>query len=886
MRWIEGFVTRLQTLLHRRRAHTQLDAELRFHFDHQVEENISRGMKPQEARRAAVLAFGNSVALTEEASSTWSWNRIELLFRDVRIIIRTLARQPGFSAVAMLVIAVGIGATISLFTVVWSVLLKPLPFDRPDELVRLYESSERFPHNGPAPGIYAEWKRQSRSFSNLALYQEWSQYNLSDGGTLPEQVRATICSWDLFATLGVQPLIGRSFTAEDDQPSANGTVILSWSLWTRRFGGDSSVIGRKINLDGKTYTVIGVMPRWFAFREQKQQIFLPVYHQRTPADMAAIDNHGFRVIGRLKPGVSHQQADEEVSAIVRRIHDAHLDRPGVSTGAGIQSLIDFLVGDIKPALYMLLAATGCMLLIACLNVANLLTARSAARRRELAIRTAIGGGRFRLVREQLIETFVLFSVGGAAGLALAYAALRWLVMMRSDMVRVESIGIDGVVVATVAGLVLICAVFAGLIPVLASRSENLLAALQESSRRSTSGPSRTGVRKVLVGAEVAFTGVLLVSAGLLLKSYMRLRSNDLGSATDNILTMHFTLPEAQYAKPAQRITFFDDLLARVRALPGVEAAGLVRAVPGEGYFGDASIAVAEHPPLAQGQEQLALVRWADPGYFAAIKIPVRRGRTFGSDQRLDAANEIIISSELARRYLPNEDPIGKHLIANGDLGRAGRSQHSYEIVGIVGDTRYQLEEPPEPMIYYPIDSGMSGAAALVVRAARDPESLALPIQKIIQQMDRELAVSDVLTMNQIINKSSVDANFEATLLAAFAGISLLLAAVGLFGVLAYLVAQRRPEIGIRLALGAQREHVLRLMLLDGLRPALGGVVAGSLLAIAAAQLIRSSLYATAPLDPAVFSAVIGLLFAVATAACLLPAWRASRVEPSTALHNE
>jgi putative ABC transport system permease protein len=386
------------------------------------------------------------------------------------------------------------------------------------------------------------------------------------------------------------------------------------------------------------------------------------------------------------------------------------------------------------------------------------------------------------------------------------------------------------------------------------------------------------VRKVLVGAEVAFTVVLLVSAGLLLKSYMRLRSNDLGSATDNILTMHFTLPEAQYSKPVQRTAFFDDLLARVRALPGVEAAGLVRAVPGEGYFGDAGIAVAEHPPLAQGQSQIAIARWADPGYFAAIKIPLLRGRTFGPDQRLDAVHEVIISGEFARQYFPNENPIGKHLITLG--------HHSYEVVGVVGDTRHELAEPPEPTIYVPIDNGMDGSAALVIRAARDPESLALPIQKIIQQMDRQLAVSDVLTMNQIINKSSLEANFEATLLAAFAGISLLLAAVGLFGVLAYLVTQRRTEIGIRLALGAQREHVLRLMLLDGLAPALGGAAAGSLLAIAAAQLIRSSLYATKPLDPAVFAGVIGLLFGVAIMACLLPAWRASRVEPATVLHNE
>jgi putative ABC transport system permease protein len=491
---------------------------------------------------------------------------------------------------------------------------------------------------------------------------------------------------------------------------------------------------------------------------------------------------------------------------------------------------------------------------------------------------ALGGGRFRLLREQFIETLVLFSIGGAAGLALAYLALRWFVITRTDMVSAESIGIDAVVIATVAGLVLICALLAGLIPVLASGSGNLVAALQESSRSSTSGHSRTAVRKVLVGAEVAFTVVLLVSAGLLLKSYMRLRSNDLGCATDKILTMHFTLPKAHYSKPAQRVAFFDDLLVRVRALPRLDAAGLVRAVPGEGYFGDGSVTIAEHPPLPQGQSLLGIVRPADPSYFAAIKIPFLRGRTFGFDQRLNGANEAIISAEFARQFFPNEDPIGKHLIGFG--------RGSYQIVGVVGDTSYGLAQPPGPMMYYPIDAGIENGAALVVRAAGDPESLALPVQKVIQQMDRELAVSDVLTINQIIDQSSLDASFAATLLAALAGISLLLAAVGLFGVLAYLVAQRRTEISIRLALGAQREHILYVMLLDGLAPALGGAAAGSLLAIAAAQLIRSNLYATKPLDPAVFAGVVGLLFGVAITACLLPAWRASRVQPATVLRSD
>ncbi|HEX3582723.1 MAG TPA: ABC transporter permease [Thermoanaerobaculia bacterium] len=803
---------------------------------------------------------------------------IDLLLRDLRIAIRTLARRPGFSFVALLVIAVGIGATVSLFTVVWSVLLKPLPFEHPEQLVRLYESSDTFPHNVVSGGVYGEWRRQTKSFSSLALYKDWPQYSLSDGGTLPERVRGVLSSWNLFPMLGVQPLIGRSFTAQDDQPSADGTVILSWSLWKRRFGGDRSAIGRKINLDARPYTIIGVMPRWFAFPEQKAQLFIPVYFQNDPEVMSSVGNHQFHVVGRLKPGATREQALQETSAIMRRIHDVHRELPFMSTGAAIRPLIDDLVGDLRPALYMLLAATGCMLLIACLNIANLLTARAAARRREVAIRTALGGGRLRLLREQLIESFVLFSCGGAAGLALAAAALRWFVMTRSDVVRVESIRIDGVVAATVAALIFGCALFAGLIPVIANRSDNLSSALQESSRTATGGRSRVFVRKVLVAAEVAFTVVLLVSAGLLLKSYKQLRSTTLGCATDGILSMHFALPDVQYPNAARRMAFYDDLLARVRALPGVEAAGLVRALPGEGYYGDGDVTIAEHPPLPKGESNLAIVRCADPGYFAAIRIPFLRGRTFGSNQRLDAAKEVIVSAGFARQYLPNEDPIGKHVVAN-----AGRT---YEIVGVVGDTRYRLQEPPQPMVYFPIDAGVYKEAALAVRAARDPESLALPIEKTIQQMNHELAVSDVLTMRQIINESSVDANFEATLLATFAGISLLLAAVGLFGVLAYLVTQRRSEIAIRLALGAQRADVIRLTLADGLRPTFGGAVAGSLLAIGASQLIRSNLYATKPLDPAVFAGVIALLFAVAAAACLLPAWRASRVEASAVLRSE
>ena len=879
MRWVESFWKRLVTLIYRRREQSRLDAEIEFHLEQQIGENLAKGMTPLDARRAAILDFGNPGAVAEQTVSTWSWNRIEVLLLDLRVAARTLAKQPGFSLVTILVIAFGIGAAAASITVVWSVLLKPLPFESPDRLVSIYEQSSdgRLPYNVVAPGVFAEWKRDNHGFSDLALVLNAPQYTLSDNGGAPERLRATHCSWNLFRTLGVQPQIGRSFTADDDQSSANATAILSSAIWRRRFGGDGAIVGKTIYLDAKPYTVIGVMPSWFAYPEQAVQLWLPVYHENSAEDMAALDSHTFSVVGRLKPAVTKQQAVEELSAILRRLHDSRIDNPFIGVAANIRPLVDDMVGDVSAPLYILLGATGCMLLIACLNVANLLMARTAARRRELAIRIALGGGRFRVLREQLLEIFVLFFCGSGVGLGIACMALRWFVQTRGDMARVESIHIDGVVISAILPLVFVCAVCSGAIPLLLSRCDDLASGLQE-SLRTTAGPRRARVRRLLVAAEVAFTLVLLVAAGLLMKSYVRLRSSDLGCAIDNVLTMRFELPEARYRERTQRAEFFDELLVRVRAVPGVEGAGLVRSVPGQGYGGDGGFAIAEHPPLPLGRSQYAITRWADPSYFSAIKIPLLQGRTFGQGQRLDSADEVMVSAAFASQYFRNEDPIGKHLIT---LGR-----RSYRIVGVVDDTRYLLAKPPQPMMYFPIEDGTLNGGTLVVRSSRNVESLARPVEQVIREMDSELAVSDVLTMDQIINRSAIDKSFEATLLANFAWVSLLLTVVGLFGMLAYLVSQRHAEIGIRLAVGAQPWQVMRLVLFDGLRPAFAGVVAGLIASVASARLIRSSLYGTAPLDPGVFAAVIGILAGVAISACLLPAWRASRLEPTAVLRNE
>jgi predicted permease len=529
---------------------------------------------------------------------------------------------------------------------------------------------------------------------------------------------------------------------------------------------------------------------------------------------------------------------------------------------------------------VLLAATGCLLLIACLNVANLLVARAAARRKEQAIRTALGGSWLRLLRQHLMESLLLSAFGGAAGILLAMGVIQWVVRTRHDMVRVEAIHLDGVVVAFTAGLVVLCALFAGLISSFTAKGDNVLTALQESSRANSAGHSRARLRGVLLSLEVGLTVVLLIGAGLLLKSYARLRSVDIGCMTQNVLKMDFALPNARYSKPAQRANFFDALLERVRNIPGVQAAGFVSpVVPGDGYGGDSGFSIPEHPAPPRGKLQYALHRWTDPGYFAAIGIPILRGHTFDSTQQPGHATEVVISQAFVQQNFPGEDPIGKQLLSLG--------HHPFEIVGVAGDTRFTAGEAAQPTMYFALDaSDDMNNATLVVRSSRDVTQLAMPIQRIVAQMDRDLPVSGILTMDQVLGRNMQDASFNATLLMVFAGLSLLLAAVGLFGVLSYIVAQRTSEIGIRIALGAQREQVLRLVLLDGLRPALLGLVLGLAASVAAARLIRSMLYGTQPLDPAVFAAVAAMLVLVAAMACMLPAWRASRLDPMQALRME
>lgn len=732
--------------------------------------------------------------------------------------------------------------------------------------------------------MYSEWKEQNKTLADMAI-EGSTDYNLSSGGEeLSEVVRGGNFSWNMLPLLGVQPALGRGFTADDDKPSANPTVLLSWGLWKRRFGGDPAIVNKTILLDAVPHTVIGVMPPSFSFsgpRFSTAQLWTPIYQAKRPALMKMLDEHEFRAIGRLKPGVTEAQATADLTLITRRIHDQHLDLPFTAHAANARPFLDSIVGRMKTPLYALLAATCCVLLIACLNVANLLVARAAARRREQAIRAALGGSRLRLLRQHLIETLLICAAGGTIGILFATGVLHWFASARQDVPRAESISIDGFVAAFTLGLVVLCTALAGAISSLSVRRDQVLQALRESSRSQSAGVARTRLRSVLLSLEVGLTVVLLIGAGLLLKSYAKLRSTDLGCLTDNVLKMDLSLPNASYKNTAAVANFFSSLLDRVRDLPGIRAAGMiVPVVPGDGEASDDGFTILEHPPLPLGKTNLADNRWCDTGYFAALGIPLLKGRTFSSNQRPSHSTEIIISESFARQFFPGEDPIGKHMTTFNQKGS--------EIVGIVGDTRTDPGRQAFPTMYFPILAApdIIRSAALVVRSDSDVAPFALPVQRLLAGMDRNLAFSGVLTMDQLLGRNTLEASFDASLLLVFAGLALLLAAVGLFGVLSYLVAQRTMEMGIRIALGAGRAHVLRLALIDGLRPALLGLLLGLAASAGSVKLIASMLFGTRPFDLVVFVTVSATLIAVAALACVVPAWRASRLDPVQALRME
>jgi predicted permease len=876
----------MRMLFNRGAEGARLNDELAFHLEEQVKENMARGMGRDEARRAAMRAFGNAGVMREQARATWSWNWLETLGRDVRYGMRTLLRSPGFTMISVLVLVLGIGATTSLFTMVRTVLLKPLPFADSDRLVMVYEHfRDRSANSGDgfnvvAAGDYVDWRRQTHGFADMAAWCN-AGFNLSGVHTeLPEVVQAAGASANLFSLLGVQPAMGRAFTAEEDEPTANHVVMLSWSLFQRRFAGDASVVGKQIHLDSNLYTVVGVLPAWFTYPDAKIQLWVPYAQVFTPEQYATHGGHSSHVVARLRPGVSAAAATQEVSALQYRIHLAHASEP-VAEEAVYRPMIDDVVLNVKTPLLVLMAAVGCMLLIACLNVSNLLVARSASRRKEVAVRGALGGSRMALIREQMTESVLICVAGGGLGLLLSMAATRWLAGHWSGMPRAETIYVDGGVLAFTMGLVFLTAMLAGLLPAISSTGKGVLGALQESSRSIGGSASRAWLRKTMLTAEIALTVILLVAAGLLFKSFLHLRTADLGCVTDNVLTMKYGLPEKVYDTQVKVVAFHEALLERVRRIPGVRAAALISTSPGAGYEGDSVFTIPEHAAPSSSIQNDAITRTVDPMYFSVMQIPLIRGRVFTDHERLTNDHFVIISKKFAEEYFAGDNPIGRHVNTAWETPKG----ETYEIIGVVGDTLYDVARPVKAMMYFPILSGIpeeTSSATIMVRSNVDALSLSIPIQQQVAALDPAMPVYDVLTMQQILGKTTASQNLSATLVLAFAGLSLLLAGVGLYGVLSYLVTQRVAEIGIRIALSAQRSEVL----LDGLRPVMAGLAVGLAGGAAAGMLIRSILYGTSPFDPVVLVSMVGCLLLTAVVACAVPAVRASRIEPMAALRNE
>ncbi|MFL6227274.1 MAG: ABC transporter permease [Pyrinomonadaceae bacterium] len=802
-------------------------------------------------------------------------------WQDIKYGVRVLLKTPLFTAVAVLVIALGIGANTAIFSVVNAVLLRPLHFESPEQLVRVFGTSPRR-NNFSRPYSYlnfSDLRTQNGTLEALGAYTGTSA--ALSGTDAPEQITGVLASGDIFRVLKTKPLLGRLLAPEDEKPGGTPVAVISHGLWQRRFGSDPNIVGHQIKLDGKEREIIGVTPADFRF-----EFLTDAADFWTPIDP---QGDGFQsrgaifleVIGRLKPGVTLGQAQADMEGVMGRLQQEY---PNPNTGIGIRlaGAQEELVGDLRPTLLVLLGAVGFVLLIACANVANLLLARAAGRGREIAVRVALGASRARIVRQLLTESTLLACVGGLLGLLFAVWGVDLLnSFIPPDVPRFGETSLDLPVLAFTLGASLLTGVLFGLAPAVHSARIDMNESLKEGGRGATEGRARNRVHSLLVVAEVALSLVLLVGAGLLVKSFIKLRNTDPGFDPRGTVTASLSLAPVRYTKDEQITQFYDQLIERIKSLPGVEAVGAVSPLPLSGNGMSYSFVITDRPEPPPGQGLSASARFTTPGYFRAMGIPLLRGRIFTEQDRADAPAVLVVNEAFARRYFSGEEVLGKRL-------RLGFNRIEGEVVGVVGDVRgSNLSEPGTPEYYIPQSHAASGDMSLVVRTSTsDPAALTPALRQVVREMDKDQPLYEVRTMNALVSRSVARQRFSTTLIGVFAALALALAAVGIFSVMSFLVAQRTHEIGIRMALGAQTSDILRMILGRGMTLTLVGVGLGLAAAFGLTRLMRSLLFGVSATDPITFGGVAVLLASVALLACYVPARRATKVDPMIALRYE
>jgi putative ABC transport system permease protein len=880
--WMKMMGSRMRGWFTMRRVDEEFQQELNEHLEMLAEEGVRRGLPREEARREARLRLGGTTQLRETNRELQGLPFLDTLFEDIRYGLRTLRKCPAFTAVAVLTLGLGIGANTSIFSVIHAVLLSPLPYDHPERIVLIWESnpSGGFNQFAVSPPNYADWHKEASSFEYMVSVSR-GNFNYT-GGAEPEQLIGARVAAPFFAVMGVQPALGRTFVAEDDVVGKAHVAVLGHGLWMRRFGGDRNITGKALTLDGQTYTIIGVMPEGFQV-PSRVELWLPSEFMPRDLGPGARGAHYLRVMGRLKPGVSIEQAQAEMTGISKRLEQQY---PRMQKGwtSLVISLNEATVGNIRATLLVLFGAVGFLLLIACANVANLLLARAATRQREIAIRTSLGAGRWRIARQLLTESVLLSTMGSALGLLLAEWGVHVLrTLPSSNLPRAAGIQLDLTVLGFTAGLAIATGIVFGLAPALQNLRSAPSETLKEGGRTSSAG--RHGMRSSLVVLETTLALVLLIGSGLLLKSFLRLQSVDPGYRSKNLLTATVSLPESKYASDPQQAQFFNQLVARLQSLKGVNAVGVASSNPLEGQGYNFVFATKELATLAPTEQPSAGFYSVSPDYFRTLGIPLLAGRAFTSQDTAGGPRVAIISQALAKQFFRDRNPIGQ-LIFIGNSGPE-KGQIWREIVGVVGDVKDEgLDTGATMTLYEPYAQVPWSSMTLFLHTSGDAAQMAGALRSEVMALDKDQPVAAIMSGEQLMANAVAQPQLRTLLLAVFAGAALILAGFGVYGVMSNTVAQRTHEIGVRMARGAQQESMLRLVVGHGIRLTLFGVLLGTAGALVLTRLMKGFLFEVTPTDPETFAVVVFFLVLVALLASYIPARRAMRVDPVVALRYE